>query len=32
LEKIKIYNYALLPENLRRAVPLIRPPGNKIDR
>lgn len=31
-EKIKIYNYALLPENLRRVRPLKRPPGNKIDR
>ena len=31
-EKIKIYNYAILPENLKRAKPLIRPPGNKIDR
>lgn len=30
-EKIKIYNYALLPENLTRLVPLIRPPGNKND-
>lgn len=30
-EKIKIYNYALLPENLARTVPLIRPPGNKQD-
>lgn len=32
LEKTKIYNYALLPENLMRKKPLIRPPGNKIDR
>ncbi len=31
-EKIKIYNYAILPENLRRPRPLERPPGNKIDR
>ena len=31
LEKIKIYNYALLPENLNRSTPLIRPPGNKVD-
>lgn len=31
LEKIKIYNYALLPENLRRTHRLIRPPGNKQD-
>lgn len=30
-EKIKIYNYALLPENLARTFPLIRPPGNKQD-
>jgi hypothetical protein len=30
-EKIKIYNYALLPENLKRTIPLIRPPGNKRD-
>ena len=37
LEKEKIYGYYLLPENLQRATttgtrPLIRPPGNKIDR
>ena len=31
-EKEKIYNYALLPENLIRTIPLKRPPGNKIDR
>lgn len=31
-EKIKIYAYALLPENLKRITPLIRPPGNKIDK
>lgn len=31
-EKSKIYNYALLPENLKRMKPLIRPPGNKIDK
>ncbi len=31
LEKIKIYNYALLPENLQRSTPLIRPPGNRVD-
>lgn len=31
-EKKKIYYYAVLPENLKRAIPLIRPPGNKIDR
>jgi len=30
-EKIKIYMYAQLPENLRRQHPLIRPPGNKRD-
>ncbi|MCB9272690.1 MAG: hypothetical protein H6564_01525 [Lewinellaceae bacterium] len=30
-EKIKIYHYATLPENLRREIPLIRPPGNKRD-
>ena len=30
-EKIQIYSYALLPENLRRKPPLIRPPGNKRD-
>lgn len=30
-EKINIYNYALLPENQARTVPLIRPPGNKQD-
>jgi len=30
-EKRKIYYYALLPENLKREIPLIRPPGNKID-
>ncbi len=30
-EKLKIYNYALLPENLKREKPLIRPPGNKRD-
>jgi len=30
-EKIKIYTYALLPENLKRQHPLIRPPGNKRD-
>ncbi len=30
-EKIKIYTYAQLPENLRRQYPLIRPPGNKRD-
>ena len=31
-EKRKIFTYALLPENLKRAFPLIRPPGNKVDR
>lgn len=30
-EKIKIYTYSLLPENLKRKYPLIRPPGNKRD-
>ncbi|MEM9889088.1 MAG: hypothetical protein AAF849_24625 [Bacteroidota bacterium] len=30
-EQKKIYHYALLPENLKRSIPLIRPPGNKID-
>lgn len=30
-EKKKIYLYATLPENLSRPVPLIRPPGNKVD-
>ena len=30
-ETLKIYQYALLPENTIRAVPLIRPPGNKAD-
>ncbi len=30
-EKIKIYRYAILPENLKRNIPLIRPPGNKKD-
>ncbi len=37
VEKIKIYNYIVYPENIRRAYktgnpPLLRPPGNKIDR
>jgi len=31
-ERKKIYHYALLPENLQRVNPLIRPPGNPIDR
>ena len=30
-EKRKIYGYAILPENLKRSKPLIRPPGNKKD-
>jgi hypothetical protein len=30
-EKIKIYYYATLPENTTREVPLMRPPGNKVD-
>lgn len=30
-EKIQIYSYAILPENIKRPVPLIRPPGNKRD-
>ena len=37
VEKIKIYNYLVHPENLKKAQkngtpPLLRPPGNKIDR
>lgn len=37
IEKIKIYNYYVHSENLERAketgtLPLLRPPGNKIDR
>lgn len=31
-EKIKIYNYPLFPENFKRKPPIMRPPGNKIDR
>ncbi len=31
-EKIQIYHYPLLPENIVREIPLNRPPGNKIDR
>jgi len=31
-EQRKIFNYALLPENIIRPRPLIRPPGNKQDR
>lgn len=30
-ERFKIYHYALLPENISRSIPLIRPPGNKQD-
>jgi len=30
-EKLMIYHYALLPENIARITPLIRPPGNKQD-
>lgn len=30
-ETLKIYQYALLPENTRRKPPLMRPPGNKVD-
>jgi hypothetical protein len=30
-ETLKIYQYALLPENVKRSIPLIRPPGNKVD-
>lgn len=30
-EKLKIYEYVLLPENQKRDKILIRPPGNKID-
>lgn len=30
-ETLKIYQYALLPENIRRSKPIIRPPGNKAD-
>ena len=30
-ERRKIYQYALLPENLARQTPIIRPPGNKKD-
>lgn len=31
MEKIKIYNYPLLPEALQRNIKLIRPPGNAYD-
>lgn len=30
-ERRKIYHYAVMPENLVRPIPLIRPPGNKKD-
>lgn len=30
-EKQKIYYYAILPENVKRQRPLLRPPGNKND-
>ena len=30
-EKRKIYGYAVLPENIKRSKPIIRPPGNKKD-
>ena len=30
-EKTQIYTYAVLPENMQRPIPLIRPPGNKRD-
>jgi len=30
-EKRKIYGYAIMPENLIRPKPIIRPPGNKKD-
>ena len=30
-EKKKIYYYSILPENMKRQKPLIRPPGNKQD-
>ena len=30
-ERLKIYSYAILSENLTREKPLIRPPGNKRD-
>lgn len=30
-EKIKIYTYILLPENQKREIPLVRPPGNPYD-
>lgn len=31
MEKIKIYNYVLLPENQNRETPILRPPGNPRD-
>lgn len=31
MEKIKIYNYPLLPEARKRELQLFRPPGNKND-
>lgn len=31
-EAYKIYHYPTLPENIKRQMPLIRPPGNKVDR
>lgn len=31
VEKIKIYNYVLLPENQKRELPTVRPPGNPYD-
>ena len=30
-ERRKIFHYALLPENVKRRPPIIRPPGNKQD-
>ncbi|MEM6696816.1 MAG: hypothetical protein AAF599_00370 [Bacteroidota bacterium] len=30
-EKRKIYQYPILPENLKRTVPSLRPPGNQRD-
>ncbi|MEM0993013.1 MAG: hypothetical protein AAF847_12890 [Bacteroidota bacterium] len=30
-EKRKIYQYSVLPENLKRTTPLLRPPGNQRD-
>jgi len=31
MEKLKIYNYPLLPEALKRKIKLFRPPGNAND-